>query len=194
MSVCVCVHTKCVWPLSWNLFCVSMASPNYGLNTACHLILRIALLAPCLSCNLNSRSLDVVCGLYHSDRGGSGSDVSFSYVWTHASWPVWRQTCNLLKPTQRQIGFGRILVPTILFIFLFAPFFVGFSCFPPVCVVLVVFISVQPHFQVCSFSLLFWEARKPLFGLFSYAPIITTAAAAFFNNILSLLSTISRVV
>lgn len=56
---------------------------------------------------------------------------------------------------QRQIGFGRILVPTILFIFLFAPFFVGFSCFPPVCVVLVVFISVQPHFQVCSLSLLF---------------------------------------
>lgn len=120
------MHT-CVWPLSWNLFWVSMASPNYGSSFWGSLQL-----APCSSRNLNSGSLDVVCGLYHSDRGGSGSDVSFSYVWTHARWPAWRQACNLPKPTQRQFGFGRILVSTILFIFLFAPFFfVGFSCFPP---------------------------------------------------------------
>lgn len=30
--------------------------------------------------NLNSGSEDLVCGLYHGDRAGSGLDVSFSYV------------------------------------------------------------------------------------------------------------------
>lgn len=136
MSVCVCVHTKCVWPLTWNLFWVSMASPNYGLNT-CHLILRIAQLAPCLSCNLNSRSLDVFCGLYHSDRGGSGSDVSFSYVWTHASWPVWRQACNLPKPTEtdwvwshsRPYHFVHLpFRPFFCWFFLLSPSLCGFGC------------------------------------------------------------------
>lgn len=81
--------------------------------------------------SLNSRSLGLYCGLHHAAPVGSGFNVSFWYIWTHTWWPVWRQTCNLPKPTEGQIGFGFNLVPTISVILFFCPYFLGFFTLSP---------------------------------------------------------------
>lgn len=107
--------------------------PNLGLNRSCQFSFCLEG-APCVCLHtLNSGILALVCGVYHADRGRSGLDVSFSSIWTHAWWPVWKQAYNLPKPTQTQIWLDCNLVPTIFFYALFSWFcfshsFLWFGC------------------------------------------------------------------
>lgn len=138
-----CEHVKCVF---LEMYFESWETTQMFKFSMSHLIFRIP--QDVRLDNLPKATvgaLGLSCGLHHAAGVGSGFHVSFSYIQTHTRWPVWRQACNLPKPTHRPIGFGFNLVSSILAIVLFAPLSWFFLLFPPVYVVLVVFTSLLSH-------------------------------------------------
>lgn len=115
--------------------------------------------------NLNSRSLGLSCGVRHAAPVGSGFNVSFSYIWTHTWWPVWRQACNLPKPTEGH----RVRLQSGPYHFGHPLFFAHiswvFSLFLPVYVALVVFILMQPQVQISSLAFFLVSQHMPKFAL-----------------------------